>query len=680
MDQKYLAFYRQYRPQKFDEIVGQEHIVRTLINIINTNKISHAYLFCGPHGTGKTSIAKIFANTINCEHSNSKIVPCKECIKNIDRNLDLIEIDAASNTGVDDIRDLREKIKHSPTHSKYKIYIIDEVHMLSKGAFNALLKTLEEPPKHAIFILATTDPQKIPLTILSRVQRFNFKKIENKEVANHLKLIFEKEHIQIENDALELIVKLGNGSLRDALSIADQISIYTAGDIIKSKYIEELYGLTNVKNVIDLLNFASNHDYKNSIELFNNLIQSGANIERLFNQCIEILKNFVIYSKTQSIDLIQTNSINDLQNLKISVDKTYEFINELVEGLKQIKYSDTPQQMAELTLIKMASIRTHDENYVNEIIGHNSNNLEQEKPKDFELIDDDIETIDLNPEQTNDFVLNEKEFGDQNKNANNVNSFFNLSDIANSYKVKTTEINVDEILEKTSEIIIDETTKEIDQSEIEDSIISSANIDDLDSLEDQGINNDLIINNSFKSEEPENLLEIKSPKLVDFERIIDCMVLHQLEKVQIKNDPNKLDIHSQDKINFSMRDQKLLKEKDNLIKDLLKNMTYKASANDFVLFTSSIDEEVYKLNESAYQKHIVTSAVHLFGRFVHLIAVTSKQLEEAKQYWIENRNELKNRQIKPFEELKSKYDTKAKELEKLGESLFGDKFSIKEEK
>ena len=167
MDNKYLALYRKYRPKTFDEVQDQQHIVKTLQNIIKFKKLSHAYLFCGPHGTGKTSLAKIFANTINCTHSKDILKPCDECIKNVDHNLDIVEIDAASNTSVEDIRILKEKIQHMPTSSKYKIYIIDEVHMLSKSAFNALLKTLEEPPAHVIFIFATTDPQKIPLTILS---------------------------------------------------------------------------------------------------------------------------------------------------------------------------------------------------------------------------------------------------------------------------------------------------------------------------------------------------------------------------------------------------------------------------------------------------------------------------------------------------------------------------------
>lgn len=245
---KYLALYRQYRPKTFEDVHGQQHIIDTLKNILKENKITHAYLFCGPHGNGKTSTAKIFANAINCTH-RTDASPCDNCIETIDQNMDIIEIDAASNTGIDDIRELREKIKHLPTQGKYKIYIIDEVHMLSKGAFNALLKTLEEPPKHAIFILATTDPQKIPLTILSRVQRFNFKKIDKPILIKQIVDIFAKENIKAEKEAIKLLVNLGNGSFRDTLSIADQIAIYCANKVITKKDIEELYGIVDFDNI-----------------------------------------------------------------------------------------------------------------------------------------------------------------------------------------------------------------------------------------------------------------------------------------------------------------------------------------------------------------------------------------------------------------------------------------------
>ena len=327
MESKYLALYRQYRPNVFDEVQGQEHIVKTLLNIINSQKISHAYLFCGPHGTGKTSVAKIFANTINCSHSNDIYKPCQDCINNIDRNLDIIEIDAASNNGIDDVRDLREKIKHLPTQSKYKIYIIDEVHMLSKGAFNALLKTLEEPPKHVIFILATTDPQKIPLTILSRVQRFNFKRIDKKTIIKHLMNVFKEEKIEYEDNVLDLIASLGAGSLRDTLSIADQVSIFAGSEKIKLSDVEKLFGITNIDNIINIINLATSHNIKDLMQLTTKLVENGMDIERFTIQMINVLKDYLILIKTNAIDLLEYTTLDDLKKINISQDKIYDYIN-----------------------------------------------------------------------------------------------------------------------------------------------------------------------------------------------------------------------------------------------------------------------------------------------------------------------------------------------------------------
>jgi len=492
MESKYLALYRQYRPNVFDEVQGQEHIVRTLLNIINSQKISHAYLFCGPHGTGKTSVAKIFANTINCSHSNDIYKPCQDCINNIDRNLDIIEIDAASNNGIDDVRDLREKIKHLPTQSKYKIYIIDEVHMLSKGAFNALLKTLEEPPKHVIFILATTDPQKIPLTILSRVQRFNFKRIDKKTIIKHLMNVFKEEKIEYEDNVLDLIASLGAGSLRDTLSIADQVSIFAGSEKIKLSDVEKLFGITNIDNIINIINLATSHSIKDLIQLTTKLVENGMDIERFTIQMINVLKDYLILIKTNAIDLLEYTTLDDLKKINISQDKIYDYISELINILKEVKFSDLPLQSLELGLIKLATLKTNDEEFTN-VISSPQINFDQENDKDF------IMASELKNDKTKTIATETK----KSKNTNKLDSMFGLSDIANKYDVKTTIVDVNEILEKTNETILKTKTQEFENDEINSSMIDT-NETEFDDFE---------VNDQYN----------KNTSYVDDEKLHDCI-------------------------------------------------------------------------------------------------------------------------------------------------------------
>ena len=222
----YQALYRKYRPKNFDEVVGQEHIIQTLNNAIYQNKIAHAYLFCGPRGTGKTTTAKIFAKMLNCENENKPCEECENCkMASQSSHPDIIEIDAASNNGVEEVRNLIDKVKYAPLSGKYKIYIIDEVHMMSTSAFNALLKTIEEPPAHVIFIFATTEPNKVLSTIISRCQRFDFSKVSQKDIEKRLKIVCKKENIEIEEEAISLIAQLSDGGMRDSLSILDQCGL-----------------------------------------------------------------------------------------------------------------------------------------------------------------------------------------------------------------------------------------------------------------------------------------------------------------------------------------------------------------------------------------------------------------------------------------------------------------------
>lgn len=258
----YKALYRTYRPSSFEEVVGQQHIVTTLKNAVKQNKIAHAYLFCGPRGTGKTTIAKLLAKAVNCEdQQNAPCNQCRSCLAIQQGNHpDIVEIDAASNNGVDEVRELIEKVKYAPLEGRYKVYIIDEVHMMSSGAFNALLKTLEEPPSHVIFILATTEPQKVLPTIISRCQRYDFSKVGQNEIITRVRCVLEQEHIECEDEALRLVAQLADGGMRDALSIMDQCIAY-AQNHITAAHVNEIYGITTVSEKIEMLQWIfSNKD------------------------------------------------------------------------------------------------------------------------------------------------------------------------------------------------------------------------------------------------------------------------------------------------------------------------------------------------------------------------------------------------------------------------------------
>ncbi|WP_406616085.1 DNA polymerase III subunit gamma/tau [Mycoplasmopsis hyopharyngis] len=351
----YKALYRKYRPASFDEVLGQDHIVLTLKNIVLNRKISHAYLFCGPRGVGKTSLARIFAGLLNCYHNKDVTKLCSQCNALINQNVDIIETDAASNNGVNEIRELKEKIQHSPVMGKYKIYIIDEVHMLSKSAFNALLKTLEEPPEHAIFILATTDPQKIPLTILSRVQRFNFRRIPNKILSEQIKIVLEKEQIQSDDKTISYISKLATGGMRDALSIVDQASAYGNGKI-QLKELMYAFGITSNDNLIKIINWLYQGKLKEVLELFDELQNGGIDPNQFAESMLNCIKDFIIYEKTYDEKLLNLLDLEELKSLNIDYKFALSANEHLYELNKQLIFTDTPFQQIEVFLIKIANL------------------------------------------------------------------------------------------------------------------------------------------------------------------------------------------------------------------------------------------------------------------------------------------------------------------------------------
>lgn len=312
----YKAIYRTYRPTTFDDVVGQEAIVKTLKHSVSINKIAHAYLFAGPAGTGKTSMAKLMAKAINCTCEDVNQRPCNQCDACVqaskDNNPDIIEIDAASNNGVDQIRDIIDQVKYPPLESKYKVYIIDEVHMLSTGAFNALLKTLEEPPSYVVFILATTEPHKVLPTIISRCQRYDFRKVDKKDMRNRLEWILEQEHIKCDEDALDEIIALSDGGMRDALSILDQCIAY-AVEGISSETVNSVYGLTSLSTKLKLIHDIINKDVKAVMDVIEQLDQNGCDFKRLILDLLNIYKEAVTYLYTSDLTLL---SICDQQQIE----------------------------------------------------------------------------------------------------------------------------------------------------------------------------------------------------------------------------------------------------------------------------------------------------------------------------------------------------------------------------
>ncbi|MCU9937628.1 DNA polymerase III subunit gamma/tau [Mycoplasmopsis felis] len=314
--------------------------------------MSHAYLFASTKGTGKTSVAKIFANVLNCNHNNELTKSYINCLNNYNTNFDIIEMDAASNNGVDEIRVLKEKVEQVPIQSKYKIYIIDEVHMLTKSAFNALLKTLEEPPKHIIFILATTDPQKIPLTILSRVQRFNFQRVSIPEIVNHLKFILNKEQINYQDNALRSIAYLSSGGLRDALSLLEQVSSFNNHNITEES-INEIFGILKNDSLIKIINLIYENNLDELIENLYSLERNGIDPKQFVISLLNIIKEWILYRKTKNKTFLNLLNEEEIEKIKLTSNLSIQLSKEFYDILTKIQRTEIPFNLIELDFNQM---------------------------------------------------------------------------------------------------------------------------------------------------------------------------------------------------------------------------------------------------------------------------------------------------------------------------------------
>lgn len=357
----YTALYRKFRPQQFEDVKGQEHIVTTLQNQMKADRIGHAYLFCGTRGTGKTTVAKIFAKAVNCEHpvNGSPCGTCPVCQGiSAGTSMNVIEIDAASNNGVDNIRQIREEVAYRPTEGRYKVYIIDEVHMLSTGAFNALLKTLEEPPAYVIFILATTEAHKIPITILSRCQRYDFHRISIDTIAERLAELMKEEQVEVEERALRYVAKAGDGSMRDALSLLDQCIAFHLGETLTYENVLEVLGAVDTEVFSALLRQVLGRDITGAVRTVNELIDEGREIGQMVTDFTWYMRNLLLIQSSDDMEEVLDISADNLASLKeeaemVSPETLVRYIHVFSELANQIKFAAQKRILLEIAIVRL---------------------------------------------------------------------------------------------------------------------------------------------------------------------------------------------------------------------------------------------------------------------------------------------------------------------------------------
>lgn len=625
----YKALYRTYRPTDFDSVVGQDHIVSTLRNIIKNNKIGHAYLFAGPRGTGKTSIAHIFAHTVNVGASGESVYD----------EMDILEIDAASNNGVPEIRNIINNITYAPTKARYKVYIIDEVHMLTKAAFNALLKTLEEPPKHAIFVLATTEPHKIPITIMSRVQRFNFKRIEEKTIEERLKFVLDKEKIGYEQTSLKLIAKLAQGGMRDALSIADQAAAFGDNEITFNA-ISQVFGVISTENQIKIINYAYSNETSELMRLIHTFIQNGADIERITHTLLSIIKEYIVYEKTGDEELLSYINKENFNQINVDINFAYETLDILMELSKELRFSPAPRQSFELSILKMAHINQGQEVVKPKVVS-------QPVKQDAIAKNEDTQIINVETEQVTDSI--EELMSDDTANLE-LENLFNTQE-------QTEQVSSSAMLQDITSM--DDIEEFDDSDSLEEDILSTQEIKLTQSVD---LDEDLDVLSLFNtaSIEDQNKVEEKAKKRFVISEIINLLV--QADK----------DKHAMAKANWERLHDLKQDPAFGYCADMLSKAKVISAGKDFLLLSAedpfTIDGIFVESSKNIFLKLIEK----LFGKVLAVYAITKDEFMSVRDTWVALTSEDKLPEPRAIEVPRIK-EEKTEEQE-YGAELFGDLF------
>lgn len=605
----YKALYRTYRPNTFDEVVGQKHIIRTLKNAVDQNKIAHAYLFCGPRGTGKTSIAKIFAKAVNCTSGNQHpCMECENCLAITDgTHPDIVEIDAASNNGVEEVRSLIEKVKYAPIKSKYKVYIIDEVHMMSTGAFNALLKTIEEPPAHVIFILATTEPNKVLPTIISRCQRYDFTKVPADEVIKRIHVALDQENIQCEEEVLRIISQLCDGGMRDAWSILDQCIAY-AQDDIKVHHINEIYGILTVKEKLRLLDMVFEKDASSCMIWLQELVGKGIDIKRLTMDLINLLKESLIYDFTNSESLLKIMQLDEVHDFvkKASMQHRFLMIDALMDAYDKYRNAASISSYFEICLLRMMDL--------DQSIGSRSSNNNVEKQN----IDNEM----LNQQQQ----VSKYAFHDNRENRKtDIDSDYNVSKLQGGLRNDSASngVNVSrETIENNNSDLIDEDTNDtLTDNSLSEDFSSMPRIKD-DSVKETANDQSLVNRNENNSEitdnTPENRIGETEEIVHSSQPLSNDYVLQLLvgaNKPEKQADMNKFqNIHR-----YTMELQWAR------MANLLKNGKIFASAESYLVLIVNNQAEANEINESDSRNEFIAFSEELFQKQKKIFAITNDQ-------------------------------------------------------